>query len=103
MSNFLDKFKTKVKSKKPVATVSKEELKVFNEFIIENSAWTETLRETIVTAAKARSNLKTRTKAFWDKITPKYKLDINKYYSLDIKTGEITLSKDQPIKKEVKK
>ena len=99
MTKFLDEFKTKIKSTKSPVIVTKEELKKFQEFLIENSAWVETIRETIVTAAKARSNLKTKTKLFWDELTSKYKLDCNKFYILDIKTGEIILSKEQPIEK----
>ncbi len=83
--------------------VDKEDLKVFQDIVLENQSWVETIREALLTGAKARQNLKTKVLLYWKKISPKYKLEKDLVYDINPETGEVTLSKNQPIKKEVKK
>ncbi len=103
MTNFLDKFKMKTSKKIDGTFVKGEDLKEFQDLLLENSAWVETIRETLLASAKARHNLKTKALLFWRRIIPKYHLDKNKVYDLHPETGEVTLSKNQNINKGVKK
>ncbi len=100
MTNFLDKFKMKTSKKIDGAFVKGEDLKEFQDMLLENSAWVETVRETLLASAKARHNLKTKSLLYWRKIIPKYRLDKDKVYDLNPETGEVTLSKKQPVNKE---
>ncbi len=76
-----------------------KDLHEFQDMILENAGWVDTIREVLITATKARQNLKTRVLLYWKRIVPKYHLDENKIYDMNPETGEITLTKIQEVKK----
>ncbi len=76
-----------------------KDLKEFQDMVLENAGWTDTIRKVIVTAAKARHNLKTKVLLYWKRIALKYHLDDHKDYEINPETGEITLMKNQEVNK----
>ncbi len=103
MPSFLDKFKLKTSEKADGIFVKGKDLKEFQDIVLENAAWAETIREALLTSVKARQNLQTKRLLYWKKIVPLYHLDKDTVYDLNPESGEVTLSKNQLIKKEVKK
>ncbi len=82
--------------------VNEVDLKEFQDIILENAAWADTIREALVTAAKVRHNLRTKVHLFWKRISLKFHLDETKVYDINPETGKITLSKNQSSNKGVK-
>ncbi len=104
MTKFLDRFKTQIKVKALTGIFANEkDLDEFQGFLLENAGWNDTLKEALVTSAKARHNLKTKVLLYWRRISVTYNLDEDKVYEMDSKTGEITLSKNQLSNKGEKK
>ncbi len=81
------------------AFADEADLKEFQDLVFENAGWVDTIGEAITTAAKARENLRTKVSLYWKRISLKYPLDKHKLYEINSETGEITLSKNQEVKK----
>lgn len=75
-----------------------KDLKEFQDFLAENTAWVETIREALIVSARARQELKMKVLLYWKRISLKYNLDKDKVYNMNPETGLVNLFKNEEVK-----
>ncbi len=69
--------------------VEEKDVKEYQGLVVENIAWTDTIKEAIITSAKARQELKIKVLSYWERVASKYHLDEKELTGLDLETGKI--------------
>ncbi len=68
-----------------------EDLKEYQDTVLESLAWTETLKQAFIISAEKRQKMKKKVFLYWTRMILKYHLDKAKTYNLNPDTGEVTL------------